>query len=105
MLIFTDFADFSDFSDFSSTSATPVPEKGFVIEHPWCRQATEQMRDTIRILAAASTALLAETGTEPQREELHDNVHRLLVKARWAIRVRCRDLRHAVDHLAMGIGQ
>ena len=68
-------------------------------------QATEQMRDTMRALAAASTALLAETGNEPQREELHDNVRRLLVRARWAILVHCRDLLHAKDHLAMRMGQ
>ena len=91
--------------DSFTTLATTVTERGFCIEYPWSRQAAEKMRDTMRARAAASTALLAETGNEPQREERHDNLHRLLVRARWAIIVHCRDLLHAKDHLAMRMGQ
>ena len=89
--------------DISLTSATLVPEEGFVIEYPWCRSAPEQMHGCI--LAAASTALPAGTGNEPQREELRDNVHRVFVKARWATLLPCHDLLHTVDHLATMMGQ
>ena len=81
-----------------------MPGEGSVLGRPRRRHATAQMRDSIRILAAASTALPAETGDEPQQEELYDNAHRVLMKARWATFLRCCDLLHAVDHVAMDMG-
>ena len=93
------------FGDDTSLSAAHLPGEGSVLGCLWRRHATAQMRDSIRILAAASTALPAETGNAPKQEELHEHVHRVLMKARWATLLRCCDLLHAEDQLAMATGQ
>ena len=77
--------------DGTSGLGTHVLGEGFVLGRPWCRCATAQMRDSIRVLAAASTALPGEAGDELQRKELHDVVHRVLAKARWATILRRRE--------------